>query len=220
VPKSPPGKERKGRSTFGSEDLLGSKRYNAWPMSAESNDNNARQEPEQPITSYLSKENVAGVSVSAFLAIAGVVSLWCRLNFCVSFVAIILTDVYLLYLIAIVGLHADKCANTYDQLPHRIPALMMISLLFIGMLHAFGNLYLNSDVVCPSRAECTSNGTSHIMHADDALYFSAVTMATVGYGDFYPGDRATRRIVIWQLGNSVTLVILLFPLVMSRFATF
>lgn len=131
-------------------------------------------------------------------------------------------DAFILYLLVIVGLHADKRANTSARLPHRLPAFVMGGLLLVGLLHAFGNLCLHNDVVCPKVADCSVDdaGSRIQKSGDDALYFSTVTMTTLGYGDCYPGGRESRYVVIWQLGNSVLLVVLLLPLVMSRFATF
>jgi hypothetical protein len=157
----------------------------------------------QPLTSYWSDNaNRCGLVISGALAAVGVVSLWSKWQSWTSFATILFIDAFILYLLVIVGLHADKRVNTSARLPHRLPAFVMGGLLFAGLLHAFGNLYRNSDVVCPKGAECSiDHAGSHIQKPSDALYFSAVTMTTLGYGDFYPGCPESRHIVIWQLGN-------------------
>lgn len=175
-----------------------------------------------PMSYWKFKENRRGLLISAVLATGGILSLWLQWKALVSYITIIGTDVFILYLLIIVGLHADRRANTYKQLPHRLPALFMCGLLFVGLLHAFGNLYQNENIHCPPASECRigQNQTPCGISCSDALYFSTITMTTVGYGDFYPADSGGRKIVIWQLANSVMLVVLLLPLVVSRFASF
>lgn len=54
----------------------------------------------------------------------------------------------------------------------------------------------------------------------EALYFSLVTMITLGYGDYIPVSAVTRMLVIWQLATGGLLVIGIFPLIISRAADF
>jgi hypothetical protein len=177
---------------------------------------------ESHVTRYWrDKATRGGLLVSGFIAMVGFLSLWLRLPPWISFAVIIGADIYIISLLIIVGLHADRRASLRESLPYRFPAFVIGAFLFIGLLHAFGNLYLHSEVQCPANANCSMDKIRpHIENPGDALYFSIVTMSTLGYGDFYPGGPEARHIVIWQLANSVLLIVLLLPLVVSRFATF
>lgn len=53
----------------------------------------------------------------------------------------------------------------------------------------------------------------------DALYYSAVTMSTLGYGDFFPQDDVTRLLVIAQLAAAILIVGTILPLVQSSIST-
>lgn len=50
----------------------------------------------------------------------------------------------------------------------------------------------------------------------EALYFSLVTMITLGYGDFLPATTYTRLLVMWQLATGGLLVIGVLPLIVAR----
>jgi hypothetical protein len=51
----------------------------------------------------------------------------------------------------------------------------------------------------------------------DALYFSTVTITTVGYGDFAPRGNA-EWLVIWELGSGAMLLLMILPALASRLA--
>jgi voltage-gated potassium channel len=48
-----------------------------------------------------------------------------------------------------------------------------------------------------------------------AFYFSVVTMATVGYGDFVPTDDFSRLLVVFQLATGLVFVLAVAPAVLS-----
>jgi Ion channel len=175
----------------------------------------------QPLASYWrDKANRYELFISGGLATVGVLSLWRHWPPWVSLITILGIDSFILFLLVIIGLYADRRANTFARLPHKLPAIAMGGLLLVGSLHAYGNLYMHNDIVCAEAADCSvDRAGSHIRQPGDALYFSVVTMFTLG-ADFYPRGAEARYIVIWQLGSSVLLVVLLLPLVMSRVATF
>jgi len=52
----------------------------------------------------------------------------------------------------------------------------------------------------------------------DALYFSTLTSATVGYGDIYPISGVAKMLVIFHVLSSQFIVIVLLALTLSRFA--
>jgi len=51
-------------------------------------------------------------------------------------------------------------------------------------------------------------------------YYSAVTITTLGYGDFVPVAKSARRLVIWELGTGLLLLVGIFSLLISRLADF
>lgn len=52
----------------------------------------------------------------------------------------------------------------------------------------------------------------------DAFYFSLVTMATVGYGDFVPRDETGRLLVAIQISTVILFVLFLLPALVSVFS--
>jgi hypothetical protein len=58
------------------------------------------------------------------------------------------------------------------------------------------------------------------MAKSDALYYSAVTLGTLGYGDYVPLTHLTRQLVLWQLITAVLFLLGAFPLLVSRLAAF
>jgi hypothetical protein len=51
-----------------------------------------------------------------------------------------------------------------------------------------------------------------------ALYYSSVTMATLGYGEFVPADDSSRIIVMFQLLTQVLFVLAVIPTIVASFA--
>jgi hypothetical protein len=168
------------------------------------------------------RENCVGVGISLVVAIVGALSLWYKWPSAVSIIVAAFINAEILFLIVLVGLRADGVTNTKNLLPHRLPALLMGFLLFVGLLHSFANIYAKSGGICPGGSECQAADRSKpgIEEPANALYFSCVTMTTLGYGDFSPGEGSARWWVMWQLFDAVLLVVLFLPLVMSRIAAF
>lgn len=52
-----------------------------------------------------------------------------------------------------------------------------------------------------------------------ALYFSAVTAITLGYGDFIPLNQLSRMIVMFQLSGTMLFLIFIIPALLSLFST-
>jgi hypothetical protein len=50
--------------------------------------------------------------------------------------------------------------------------------------------------------------------------FSCVTITTLGYGDYSAGTPRARKLVIWQLLSGFSLILVFFPLVVSRMANY
>lgn len=55
--------------------------------------------------------------------------------------------------------------------------------------------------------------------AIESLYFSFVTMATLGYGEFVPIDDRARLIVVAHLGTELLFILAILPVLVSNIAT-
>lgn len=60
-----------------------------------------------------------------------------------------------------------------------------------------------------------ANDSNRLDTPMEALYYSLVTMATLGYGDFVPIDNAARCLVIVQLATEILFVVAVAPVVVS-----
>jgi voltage-gated potassium channel Kch len=84
---------------------------------------------------------------------------------------------------------------------------------FYEILTAFAILYLHCGCIVLSGSQ------DPISRAGVALYFSMVTMVTVGYGDFVPNTSAGRVLVGLQLTTTIIFVLFLLPALVSVFST-
>ena len=57
-----------------------------------------------------------------------------------------------------------------------------------------------------------------LQHPLDALYFSVVTITTVGYGDLHPVMASTKMLVMGEIGSGVLMLVWALPLLVSRLA--
>jgi hypothetical protein len=195
-------------------------------------------------------ENQVSLLLAALLATLALASLTFHWPLIASAIIALLIDVGILFLLLIVGWHSDCRRNFWSLMPHRFPALIVTALALAGLLLAFANMYIESKGVCPSghcgpRLNLTGHASTSIdpnhtakasfmadvdvtttptdvqpLSIGDAVYFSTVTMTTVGYGDFTPSTPLSRGLVVSQLLSGLGLLALLFPLVISRFADF
>ncbi len=126
------------------------------------------------------------------------------------------------------------------RLPDRTPSLLLLLFILCASTAGYGRLYLQ--VPCgvaqlsPVQTERTAQGPSSEVPAVvaapctfsqptsssrlDAAYFSAVTLMTVGYGDFVPVAPAAKRLVLWEFLTGVLVLLTVLPMLVSRFADF
>jgi hypothetical protein len=175
-----------------------------------------------PFGYFSHPSNSIPVLAALALATAACLSLWLSWPGWISAGLTIFMDVIILGLLLVVTLHSDKRTNKSAELPHRLPALFIGALLFVGLIHSFANMYVRSQGICPGGRLCAHFDPTEptFEKPGDALYFSCVTMTTVGYGDFAAGTPLARYLVIWQLANTVFLMVVFLPLVLSRIADF
>jgi hypothetical protein len=141
-----------------------------------------------------------------------------------------------------IGILLIECANRSLTkvkclpLPDRIFALLIMVCLLVGTVTSFGTLYLKSGAVlhtiedksdsycikkkseCRTEYECCKNTDSreYLSNALDAIYFSAVTITTLGYGDYAPAGSTARCYVVWELVSGLLILLLIFPIVVNR----
>lgn len=122
------------------------------------------------------------------------------------------------------------------QFPDRHVGLLQIVFLFFIVITSYASMYLASggvvhntkDVVCLELPYdyCTSNpGDSCCAEPvvdtkTKAVYFSIVTLSTLGYGDFAPASEMARTIVVWEIVTSILLIIGVLQFLVSRITNF
>lgn len=177
-----------------------------------------------PWRSYTRCENLGWVAGGVLLAIAGISSLWCSAP--IGWLIATMVDGCVFVLLVMAAIRSDGHVSISKYLPNKLAALALFMLLFIALMPSFGSMYLQSGGVCQAGVEAGHVGNSAgenfaaLQTPLDALYFSCVTMMTVGYGDYVPITPCARRLVIWQLGSGALLLLGAFPLLLSRMAAF
>jgi len=135
----------------------------------------------------------------------------------VAYVQIAVTDLYLLLMlwsVAQLAAHrdaqgkADKTAETWPGTPRRDGALLVLGMLLSAVVTGFASLYTQQGWLA---AEATSARV-------DALYFSVVTMATVGFGDLHPLTGDAKVAVMAQIGSGLLFLAAAIPVLASRLA--
>jgi len=158
----------------------------------------------------------------------------------------VLVDLYLFLALVEAALRSAKEENRPKskwkfELPSLASSLVILPLLLIAVVFAFAGMYrqqtcgvihtiaetesmygARSDTALAAPdATCIVNERVQPLRSRlDAVYFSAVTIMTVGYGDFAPGRPAARLLVLWELATGLLLLAGAFPLVMARLADF
>jgi hypothetical protein len=128
-------------------------------------------------------------------------------------------DLYVLFLLICTSIASSTGAEAkaqqtmaIDHLPSRPGALTILFLYLAAFVAAFAALYLDSNDV----ARNFDNKIEPLSSVGQALYFSAVTMTTLGYGDFQPTGGCARLIVIFQLISGFLVLIAAIPLLIGR----
>lgn len=162
----------------------------------------------------LNRHNVEPVLLAALLAALGFRSLYLNVtpNIFGHWLAggcAVGIDVFLCILLGMAGLRGS---GVNIRVPHRLWALGLVLVLFIAIVVSFGAIYRDSDAILDGNGlpACTIR---------DALYFSTVTLTTLGYGDYAPVGSG-RSLVMWELATGLLYLILVVPVVASRLADF
>ena len=149
------------------------------------------------------------------LAIFGLCSVFLKAAF-LSYPTIVVTDLYLFLVLLFAAIRSDakpdaiyvssKCLK--QIFPSKTAGVFIIAFLLTGLVSGFAGLYLNTSLSQPLEGPL------------DALYFSSVTMMTVGFGDYVPLGEGAKLLVMGQLVSGMLLLFGGFPLLISRLSTF
>lgn len=176
------------------------------------------------------KWDIVHVSAGLGFALFGYLSLRCGWCGRFSGAAVCLVDLYLVaVLLEAAQRRSDK--HKFLQFPHRSWSILFVFLLLASLVFSFGNMYIKTGGVRHQVADLPDSATKTVQetstgcgpaeiltHWGDAAYFSAVTMTTLGYGDYMPVNRRARMVVIWQLASGFLVLLLVLPVLASRLA--
>lgn len=143
------------------------------------------------------------------LAAWGVLALafgWHRIGFVVAVGTNVFVGVLLLEMSLRKGLNEPR----FFELAHRAYYVLIVLFLAVALVTGFAMLYLESGDVY--------RGNDKLATVSDAVYFSTVTIMTLGYGDFVPTSQSGRRLVVWQLASGASLLLVILPVLASRLA--
>lgn len=136
-----------------------------------------------------------------------------------SYGSILATDVYLIAVILTAAVRADKKNNTYQfewvacwLFPSRRVGVLTIPLLALVLIVSFAGLYYSINGGGNFKPDFATD--------TDALYFSFVTLTTVGIGDIAPLSEEARKLVMFEISSGFLILIGAFPLLISRVSNF
>ena len=176
-------------------------------------------------------------------ALVSGVALWVRGPALLSGILVGMTNLYIIVILIEGALRAGKPRKYVDGVPQPTekvlfempnPIWNFLQLLFIVFIvvTGFANMYLEqggvhyagaAEVVQQEISNESANANPPIPHPIltgrlDAVYYSMVTVVTLGYGDFVPTTEGARKLVIWELTSGLLVLIGAFPLLISRLA--
>jgi hypothetical protein len=164
----------------------------------------------------MDRADVGHILAGALLAMFSIISLCYGCDIWVSVALTIALSLYIVLLFIQCALRAksDGTDQSIFPLPNRTWALLLVTFLVTSNVFSFSNMYLKSGGVTIQ----TENGKPAIKSKLDAIYFSLVTLTTLGYGDFVPNEKG-RLYVIFHLSTGFLLLLIIIPVVASRVTT-
>jgi hypothetical protein len=125
----------------------------------------------------------------AAAVLLGVISIWIG-HAALSTASLVAWTVIALY--AVFGALRFVLRSSTITLEHLFAALS--AYLLAGVF--LGSLYWGLDQVWPNSIVVSGPGASQPFHLAEGIYFSFITLATVGYGDMVPGNEIVRGLAI------------------------
>jgi hypothetical protein len=163
----------------------------------------------------------------------------------VSAFAVLLCNSYLVSVLVEASLRAERGRKVLGGVPQpkaprfmEFPApswtLLQVQFLLVVAIFGFANIYIKNGGVryqgpptiaeqAGHKAEGSASSMADptpLVNRIDALYYSTVTLSTVGYGDFAPISSGARLLVMWQLGTGMLMLLGVFPLIIGRLGDF
>lgn len=131
----------------------------------------------------------------------------------ISYTSIVLVDAYLIFVLYEGATRVDLDKSDAERpgclkFPNLRFSLVQLGFLLVTVVTGFASMYIDSGEV--------THGQLALTKQSDAIYFSFVTLTTLGYGEFVPQGPYARNLVVWQLATGSLLLLGVFPLVLSR----
>lgn len=102
--------------------------------------------------------------------------------------------------------------DAFPYLPTRLTALVLLPMLLGALIVAFGGIYLSTD----GGVVDSQTPARPLMSELDAVYFSFVTITTLGYGDFHPVSAVSKWAVMGEVTSGLTMLAGALPLLIGR----
>jgi Ion channel len=193
-------------------------------------------------TNFMDNTTKIHLVLSGTVVVTGILALMFKWPSLISGLTILLTNIYLLAILFEATNRAAQATEIKDGILQPKPVRffsfpakawlgVLILCIVVTTIFGFANMYISSGEVLyigpnidalAMTADAVSSAPPPTVLQDeiDGLYFSLVTMITLGYGEFVPVSSYARLLVIWQLATGGLLVIGVFPLIVSRVANF
>jgi hypothetical protein len=138
-----------------------------------------------------------------------------------------LCDIYILAMLGIVSLK-PATPRWVRIMPHSSAGVFLVAgMVLVAFIFGYANLYVASrgvvqqsfEIVEGQRGPTVEPGRWEVVREPkEAVYFSIVTMSTLGYGDCLPATETAKRLVAWEIASGFLMVFVVFPLMVSRLA--
>ena len=148
--------------------------------------------------------------VGSVFSLAGSLSLIFGWPLWIPILVIVGINSYQLVLLVEVARRSERRRKMFE-LPNRAWSLLLVGFLLVGLVSAFGEMYLKIGGVIHVVGDVASGGDTQgrtgnterevLTSKLDASYFSFATITTLGYGDYVPATQGARLIVMWQLAG-------------------
>lgn len=174
----------------------------------------------------MDKSDWRHLGIGFALTALGVLSVVCNFYLCISILLIILFCSYVVLLLVECAHRSKKASELTEgqkasdikplifELPNRSWAILLVFFLVTSNVSIFANVYLCSDGIFYEE----NTAENRLQNKWDAIYFSAVTVTTLGYGDFLP-NQSSRKYVVLQLNTGLLLLLFIIPVVAGRLST-
>ena len=175
------------------------------------------------------KAHIVGCLVGAGLSILALAKGWPI----PAGIVVVAVDLYLVLALVVAALRRDGAKSGLAKIvfPTHAWFLLFFACLAICTACGFASLYVGSKGVIHSSRDLADIEAHTLVNRKpdvpeqltdpwDALYFSVVTLSTVGYGDYVPASARARLLATWEIGTGVLLVAGALALLISRISGF